>query len=407
MALAVFTAGANAQNSSLRWDETFETYSLGQIPANLPSGTGTVTQGGWDSWDADPNVRGDVVTNPSGPGQVLEIQPNDDTTWNFTTNLLAAPNGYRTDQGTWVFEIDAYYPSTTSGPSWFIIQNDYQHLGPYNWSVQGNMNGSTGLITFDYGANQCVSTALPLNQWFTFHVEYFVDPQSTVLGKGWVRVWVIVGGTKTLLLTCLPGVADPVLGEGYNVVDGVFGGVTNNGMLQFENLDLYGDPTQVGPVYYDNAKCWEKPDRLHIDTGATTLGGLPYIDAATGGTATIYLNASYQDEGDIVAVVASAAGSSPGFPLPGPAGVTLLPANPDALFVAMLNNPNAPIWATNIDVLGDYGAKPSGMQFMFPQFPALIGSGFTVAFGATVFDTGGTNPTFTFRWASGGLVQWD
>lgn len=401
---AVLASSSLAQNSGLRWSDDFESYAPGQMTATPPVGMNPVVSGGYDGWDGDPNVMGTVVPNPSGAGQVLEIVANNDHLWNFTNNL-ASNGGHDTGKGTWVFEIDVYFPSSTAGNSYYLVQNDYNHFGPYNWSIQCTMNGSTGQIVADYGAAGCSTATLPTDRWFTYHTEAYIDANSTALGKGWTRTWILdpnnpAGASSTLLVSCAAG-PDPRLGEGYNWVDGVFGGATNNGSLQFENLDLYGDPAQAGPVYYDNPRCWEKPDLLHIDSGALTGAGVPYIPAATGGSADLVCNGDYQDEGAFCIIAAGFNGATPGFPL---GGVTLPVNLPDPLFLLMIQSPNSPgAWPNNIEALGQYGAKPNTMQMILPAAPFLTGTGFTLSFGAVVFDIFNG----TFRWAAGGSLQWD
>jgi len=125
-------------------------------------------------------------------------------------------------------------------------------------------------------------------------------------------------------------------------------------------------------------------------------------------------NGNYQDEGDLMVILAGASGGAPGVPFPAIGGGTVnFPVNfPDELAKLMITNPNiAGLWPFNIETMDGDGAKGNEMQFIVPPVPFLANSGFQFAFGAITFDTnvpgGATNPTFRSRWTKGATLQID
>lgn len=99
-------------------------------------------QGGWKGWD-----------NSAGAGALVSSafaysSPN-------SVNITGGSDLVRTfsgvTSGLWTFSIMQYIPSTSTGNSYFILLNQYNDGGPYDWSVQIQNNMGTSLITSDIG----------------------------------------------------------------------------------------------------------------------------------------------------------------------------------------------------------------------------------------------------------------
>jgi hypothetical protein len=85
------------------------------------------------------------------------------------------------NSGTWYARIQTFVPSTASGELFYILLNQYQHLGPYNWSAQVALC-RTGCITAgvvpgqvaNLGGTDVAGSAiapLVLDQWVELRAE--------------------------------------------------------------------------------------------------------------------------------------------------------------------------------------------------------------------------------------------
>ena len=99
--------------------DSFDTYVTGSTIAG---------QGGWETWDNDPNANTTVVTTQKfSPPNSLLISGTADIVHTFP-NVIT---------GTWHARAWVYVPSTQTGESWFILLNTYvSGPGADNWSAQ-------------------------------------------------------------------------------------------------------------------------------------------------------------------------------------------------------------------------------------------------------------------------------
>jgi len=112
------------------WSDNFDGY---------PDGTKLDNVGGWFGWDNVPASAGTVTSAQSrsaphsiGVSNVL----GDDAVHPFT--------GY--DAGTWEFTAWQYIPSDLDGLTYFIMNNTYNHGGPYEWAIETHMDPATGMV---------------------------------------------------------------------------------------------------------------------------------------------------------------------------------------------------------------------------------------------------------------------
>ena len=136
------------------WADNFDSYATGSQMHG---------QGGWKGWDNNPafGALTSDVEALSAPNSV-DILGNSD--------LVHEYSGYTSGQ--WVYTAWQFIPGSFSGTSYFIMQNTYNDGGPYNWSVQ---------VQIDSASNQLISdndgATLPLirDQWVEIRIEIDLD----------------------------------------------------------------------------------------------------------------------------------------------------------------------------------------------------------------------------------------
>lgn len=200
--------------------ESFDSYAAGSQMHG---------QGGWKGWDNDP-AAGALVSNAqsfSSPNSVA-IAGNSD--------LVHEWSGL--DTGRYLLKAKQYIPSTSTGTTYFILLNQYNDGGPYQWSVQLPFNLGAGTVNDDLPTP---SPTLPLlkDQWVD--IAALVDFDAN-------NVKVYYGGT---LLS-----------------DHTWYGVP----LGLRAIDLYANG--AGPVFYDDLSIRQVPEPATALLGAIALLGL-------------------------------------------------------------------------------------------------------------------------------------
>lgn len=139
------------------WEENFDSYAAGTVLDNV---------GGWAGWDNTPAAAGVVsdLQARSGPNSV-DIRNAADAVHPFTG----------IDSGQWTLTGYQYIPLSPSqvDDTHFIVNNVYNHGGPYEWTAQ---------ITFDTGTGEVTDglrphTPLPIayNEWVEIRLEIDLD----------------------------------------------------------------------------------------------------------------------------------------------------------------------------------------------------------------------------------------
>ena len=235
LTLCIVALGARAA----AFFDDFESYAVG---SNLHG------QGGWAGWAGNPGAGALVSTNFSfSPTRSVNITGASDLVHTFS----GATNG------SWVFSVMQYIPSTSTGTNYTVLLNTYQ--SPYgtndlNWSVQIQNNMDSGQIISDLGG----SATLPM-----------VKDQ-------WVEV------------RCEINLASNSVSEFYNgqlLSTHVWqGGLGGPGLNEIQALDLFAN--NAGPVYYDNVSLGasvQEPDFLNVTgTYNGTINGGAVSATSTG-----------------------------------------------------------------------------------------------------------------------------
>lgn len=157
--LAILTlpaVGARAE-----WVENFDSYATG---SQLHG------QGGWKGWDNIPAATG--VTSSA---------------WSLTSPNSAEIGGsanlvheYSVAGDRWLYSAMQYIPSSsTNGTNYFILLNDYNDGGPYDWSVQLYFDLATGQVTSSLPQYGTMGTAsIVRDQWVELLFDINLDANT-------------------------------------------------------------------------------------------------------------------------------------------------------------------------------------------------------------------------------------
>lgn len=198
--------------ATAQWFEDFDAYTPGIRLDNV---------GGWYGWDNDPNAAGTVSTAQSlSPRNSIEVSNTSgvDAVHPFT--------GY--NSGVWTFTAHQYVPRGLDAATFLILNNVYNHGGPYEWAIQMTMDPAAGTVTEQIHGG--ATTSLVFDAWTEIRVEIDLDLDMCHAYYNNVELW---AGTWT-------SASYPT--------------------LALANVDLYAPHDE--PVYYDNMSLVPEPTSL-------------------------------------------------------------------------------------------------------------------------------------------------
>jgi hypothetical protein len=217
---------SQAFTTDIFWEDNFDNYTLGPLHG----------QGGWESWDNNPDTTGYVTDNQSrSPSYSAAIA------WfsGVSADIVYQFSGV--SSGSWILTAWQYVPSDMEGKSYYLLLNTYQHGGPYAWSLQLEVSAETGRISdFD---NPDDWLPLITDDWVEIRVEinFDIDLQTAyyndeeLVSKAW-------GVTKNL--GCIDLYADTAYSSSVYYDDFVLEGIVG------EDPDLYCE----GELHFGNVK---------------------------------------------------------------------------------------------------------------------------------------------------------
>lgn len=174
---ALGTAGSALAQNAPPWNEDFETFNVGdRVCGNH----------GWECWDQNPGVDAVIVGNPvHGGGRAIRTALAD----GFDSDTIAVfkdQNGNpNVTTGKWELIAWIFVPDSPAiNNSGFVVQNRYNHGGPYAWSVQLRFNNQTDQVLSEFDG-----ATLPLieNEWVRIRVE--IDLTDEFNPDGWQKCW--------------------------------------------------------------------------------------------------------------------------------------------------------------------------------------------------------------------------
>lgn len=151
--MALACSGAQAQ-----WSDNFDSY---------PEGTILDGVGGWTGWDGDPGAAGIVTSKQSRSGpHSIEISGGADA--------VRPLSGYTSGQ--WTLTAWNYQPRDgLTADTYFIVNNEYAHGGPHEWSIEMQFDVSTGTIIDDFRGG---SAPIVFDEWTELRFEIDLDADT-------------------------------------------------------------------------------------------------------------------------------------------------------------------------------------------------------------------------------------
>jgi len=147
-------AGVSSVASASLFMDDFEAYAAGSALHG---------QGGWKGWDNDPAWGAPASNAQANSGSIsAEIGGNADLVHEF-------------DVAGGILELSAmqYIPDGGAGENFFILLNQYNDGGPYDWSVQLDFNLGTGTVTSDLGGSATAN--IVYGQWVELKFDIDLD----------------------------------------------------------------------------------------------------------------------------------------------------------------------------------------------------------------------------------------
>ena len=200
-----------------QWSDNFDSY---------PTGTLLNGVGGWGGWDGSAAAAGTASNAQalSAPNSIAIGASAD------------AVHSYDATEGAWTYTAHQYIPTAFTGTTYFILLNTYNDGGPYDWSVQLNFNGTTGLISDDNHPGSQVSFVR--GQWAEIRFEIDLDADTV---NGFYNNQLVSSGSWTSSASSATSIGA---------------------------VDLFGNG--AGTVYYDNMSLVPSPAAAAL----LGLGGL-------------------------------------------------------------------------------------------------------------------------------------
>lgn len=268
-ACAALISTANAQFS-----DGFETYA---------NGSAIEGQGSWGNWDGINTLYNTVTTAQAASGsQSLSVVGSGDPSCDFCSDTVSPLGGPYTS-GQWVFTCMQFIPNTFGGTTYWIMLNQFAPGGPYSWSVQVNMNGSTLMVTPDINGAAVTqgpnSFPIVFDTWVELRAEIDLDADNCriyydnqLLGEYIWSIGVSTAGIAQIAsIDLFPAnsVTTAVLYDDFSVVAGVGGGP-----------GLYCNPANSnssgGPATLGNSS-FSGPGVFHLEASGGPTGEFGYF----------------------------------------------------------------------------------------------------------------------------------
>lgn len=151
-AIAMAPATALAQ-----WSDGFESYGDGQLLYNV---------GGWTGWDNSSGAAGTATSAQAYTGsRSIVAGPSADAIHPFSAEFTS---------GQWTLSAWMFLSRNDHiADTYFIVNNEYNHGGPYSWTIEMQFDTSTQRVLDDFRTENAVSIAY--DRWAEIRIDFDLD----------------------------------------------------------------------------------------------------------------------------------------------------------------------------------------------------------------------------------------
>ncbi len=250
---------AGSVSAQTPFTDNFDSYVLGSVISS-PS------QNGWKQWAGAVNASNIIEDNTTGFARSGRSVSVNAFVGGDTSDLVHEFTGFTSGQKT--LRAYVYTPSGSADRCAFILLNTYSDLGPFDWSVEVDLNPAAGTYTGYVGTGPAAQGPLVLNTWVELRAQ--IDLTANL-------VEVFYNGTS--------------IHAPYSWTGGVFGG--GSGALNIGAVDLYHFPattTPSGKDYWDDFGLTNgfppPPPIVYCTAKINSLGCTPTIGSSGTSSAT-------------------------------------------------------------------------------------------------------------------------
>lgn len=195
-----------------QWADDFDSYADGTVLDGV---------GGWYGWDNAPASAGTVSSAQS------MSDPHSISVSNTLGNDAVHPFTPLTS-GAYTFTAYQFIPSGLDGLTYFILNNVYNHGGPYQWAIEMHMDPASGMVNEQIrDAGGAYATPIVYDAWTEIRVDFDLDADTC---EAYYNGALIASGTWA---------------------------TASYPTVEFANVDLYAP--HGNPVYYDNLSLVPEP----------------------------------------------------------------------------------------------------------------------------------------------------
>ncbi|MCC6907393.1 MAG: PEP-CTERM sorting domain-containing protein [Phycisphaerales bacterium] len=215
-ALAIAPASAMAQ-----WSDDFESYGDGELLFNV---------GGWTGWDNTMGAAGTATSAQARSGnRSILAGPSADAIHPFAGEFTSG----QWSLSAWMF----MYRNDHTADTFFIVNNQYNHGGPYVWTIEMQFDVTTQTVLDDFRTETPI--AIAYDRWAEIRIDFDLDNDTQTT---WYDGQMLSTGTMTR---------------------------SNGDPLEIANIDLY---STGATSYYDDFNIIPAPGTIAL----LGLGGLGF-----------------------------------------------------------------------------------------------------------------------------------
>ena len=140
--------------------DDFESYAPGTVMDNV---------GGWAGWANNPADAGTITTAQAFSGE-NSIQVGGGAGGDAVHPLSGITSGQ------WTIVAQSYIPRSMSTDTYFIVMNEYDHVGNWTWAIEMQFDITTGTVLDDFRPETPIPIAF--DRWAEIRIEVDLDADT-------------------------------------------------------------------------------------------------------------------------------------------------------------------------------------------------------------------------------------